>query len=166
MGMDFSDRQKSRRVYVQLDEPHIQIKVYADDLDYHYNCRYGPEDGNTYNNRGCTVSIVPMPGSFNMDVEDKNLPPKFRAGDPVSIRVGDYAQFYGQKSRSRWVFIMLPQRVEEDKHNLNNSLLRNSIIDVDLLNSLEELSQLSSFSERTDDPEDAKADSMMDDSRA
>ncbi|KAL3928378.1 MAG: hypothetical protein SGARI_005053 [Bacillariaceae sp.] len=160
MGMDFSDQQKSRRIYVQLDEPHIQIKVYAEDLDYHYNCRYGPEDGDTYNRRGCTVSIVPMPGSFNPDVDDKDLPPKFHAGDPISIRVGDYAQFYGQKSRSRWVFIMIPQRVEDDKKNLRHSLMRNSVIEMDLLNSLEELSQLSSFSERTDESEGAENDSL------
>lgn len=153
MGMDFSDQQKSRRVYVQLDEPHIQIKVYAEDLDYHYNCRYGPEDNNTYNRRGSTVCIIPMPGSFNYDVDDERLPPKFRAGDPVSIRVGDYAQFYGQKSRSRWVFIMIPQQVEENEETLRQSLMRNSVIDVDLVKDLEELSQMSSFSENIDESE-------------
>jgi hypothetical protein len=158
MGMDFSDRQKSRRLYIQLDDPHIQIKVYAEDLDYHYNCRYGPEDGNTYSRRGSTVCVVPMPGSFNRDVGDEQLPPKFRAGDPVSIRVGDYAQFYGQKSRSRWVFIVIPQRVEEDKVTLSQSLIRNSVIDIDLLKHLEELSQLSSFSENQDESETESGD--------
>jgi hypothetical protein len=162
MGMDFSDRQKSRRVYVQLDEPHIQIKVYAEDLDYHYNCRYGPEDGDTFNKRGCTVSIVPMPGSFTTDVDDAKLPPKFRAGDPVSIRVGDYAQFYGQKSRSRWVFIMIPQQIEEDEQHLRHSLVRNSVIDIDVLGRMEELSQISSSSDFTDESERAELDSIMD----
>jgi hypothetical protein len=153
MGMDFSDRERSRRVYVQLDEPHIQIKVYGEDLDYHYNCRYGPEGGNTYNHRGSTVSIVPMEGSFRNDIDDKHLPPKFNAGDRVSIRVGDFAQFFGQKSRSRWVFIMIPEQVEEeeaqkDEKTRRQSLLRNSVIDRDLSsNDIDELSTLSSFSE-------------------
>lgn len=152
MGMDFSDRQKSRRVYVQLDEPHIQIKVYGEDLDYHYNCRYGPEGGSTYNDRGSTVSIVPMEGSFRHDVDDRTLPPNFHAGDPVSIRVGDYAQFYGQKSRSRWVFLMIPETVEQDEVTRRRSLVRNSVIDLDLLlakSDLDEESALSSFSEHT-----------------
>jgi ribosomal protein L11 methyltransferase len=165
MGMDFSDRQKSRRVYVQLDNPHIQIKVYAEDLDYHYNCRYGPEDGNTYNRRGSTVCIVPMSGSFNNDVDNKKLPPKFRAGDPVSIRVGDYAQFFGQKSRSRWVFIMIPQKVEEDKAALSQSLVRNSVIDIDLLKDLDELSQMSSFSE-SNDASERDSDDVLDNNEA
>ncbi len=84
------------------------------------------------------------------DVDDNKLPPKFQAGDPVSIRVGDYAQFYGQKSRSRWVFIMNPQQVEENKMSLEQSLLRNSVIFLDLLKDTDDLSQGSFVSEHTE----------------
>ena len=62
--------------------------------------------GDALNRRGSALCIAPMAGSFSQDVDDKTSPPIFRVGGRVMIRVGDYAQFYGQASRSRWVFVM------------------------------------------------------------
>ena len=56
---------------------------------------------------------------------------------------------------------MLPQKVEEDKKNLSHSLVRNSVIDIDLMKDLEELSQMSSFSENVDES-DTERDDMTD----
>jgi hypothetical protein len=147
--MDFSEKKKSRRCYVKLDDPPLEIKVYAEDLDYHYNCRYGPV-GDTFNDRGSTVSVASMVGSFQQDADDL-APPRFDAGGKVAIRVGDYAQFHGQTSRSRWVFIMTPEKVEENESERRKSLVRNSVIDRDLLKDLDELSVLSELSEHSGD---------------
>ncbi len=148
MGMDFSEKKKSRRCYVKLDDPSIEIKVYAEDLDYHYNCRYGPV-GDTFNDRGSTVSVAPMVGSFKQDADDLT-PPRFDAGGKVAIRVGDYAQFHGQTSRSRWVFIMSPARLEESEAGRRQSLVRNSVIDRGLLKDLDQQSLLGGVSEHSD----------------
>ena len=144
MGMDFSEkRNKSRRCYVQLEEPAIEIKVYGEDLDYHWGCRYGPV-GATFGHRGTSVSISPKKGSFAEDADDE-VPPTFKAGQHVTIRVSDYAQFYGQSSRSRWIFIMDVDHEKEEVEGLSaasedrgkakgaGSLLRNSVVDRDLM---------------------------------
>ena len=165
MGMDFSEQQKSRRCYVRLEDPSIEIKVYADDLDYHYNCRYGPAGGDPYDpRRGSTISIAPRPGSFASDVYDHTDPPAFHAGCRVTIRVGDYCQFYGQASRSRWIFIMKPEEMEHQQNlaDVRLSLRRNSIIDRDHFfncrtsitsldsSALEEASLLSDLTDRSE----------------
>ena len=109
MGMDFSDEKKSRRVYVQLDNPAIEVKVYGEDLDYEYRCRYAPIGWETFNHRGSTVQVGPLAGSFLGDIGGEE-PPIFRAGDRVQLRVADYAKFFGQTARSRWVFEMQLER--------------------------------------------------------
>lgn len=130
MGMDFSERKsKTRRAYVKLDEPCIEIKVYGEDLDYHYGCRYVAEGG-TFGRFGTAIAISPMPGSFSEDADD-DTPPTFIAGRRITIRVGDYARYYGQTSRSRWIFIMdVEDEVEEPEKK--RSVIRNSIVDRDL----------------------------------
>lgn len=105
LGMDFSDqRRKSRRCYVRLRENGLEIKVFGEDLDYHYGCRYGPV-GDSFGKRGSTVSIGPLPGSYKEGRGVKS-PPSFCAGQEVTIQVLDYAQFYSSSARSRWVFLM------------------------------------------------------------
>jgi len=136
MGMDFSEsRGKGRRVYVKLEDPSIEIKVFGEDLDYHYGCRYGPVGG-TFGRYGSTVSIAPKPKSFAEDADD-DKPPTFLAGQSVTIRVGDYAQFYGQTSRSRWIFLMNvaegDELVDGRQAKRPRTFLRNSLIDRDLL---------------------------------
>jgi len=149
MGMDFSEkRNKSRRCYVRLEDPTIEVKVFGEDLDYHFGCRYGPK-GETYGRRGSAVAIAPKPGSLADDAEDDEMPPTFQAGQRVTIRVADYAQFYGQTSRSRWIFIMnldeeeVPEGEmtktdyeEAPKRISRTSLLRNSVVDRDLMQDL------------------------------
>jgi hypothetical protein len=132
MGMDFSDKRKSRRCYVKLDDPSIEIKVYGEDLDYHYNCRYAPL-GSTFNHRGSTIDISPLPGSFAEDVDDENVPPTFLAGDRVCIQVADYAQFYGRTSRSRWIFVMFHDKDEDIQDDIVHlPIIRNSVVDRDM----------------------------------
>jgi len=141
MGMDFSQKfNKTRRAYVKLDDPGIEIKVYGEDLDYHYGCRYGAE-GETFGRFGTAIAIAPMEGSFSEDADD-DTPPTFRAGHRVTIRVADYARYYGQTSRSRWIFIM---DIDEPVERLERkwSVLRNSIVDRDLNIILDEASESS-----------------------
>lgn len=154
MGMDFSEKNsKTRRAYVKLDEPSIEVKVYGEDLDYHYGCRYVAEGG-TFGRFGTAVSIAPLPGSFAEDADD-DTPPTFCAGNRVTIRVSDYARYYGQTSRSRWIFIMdIDEPIEKKR-----SVLRNSIVDRDLKLLLDK-EEIESFGEDTiyeaqrDDAED------------
>ena len=132
MGMDFSEKQRSRRCYVKLHDPPIEIKVYADDLDYHYNCRYAPVGG-TFNHRGSAVAIAPLQGSFREDVDDESIPPTFLAGEEVCIQVADYARFYGQSSRSRWIFVMFHKEGKEvEAPGGDFRIVRNSVVDRDL----------------------------------
>ena len=63
-----------------------------------------------------------MAGSFSQEVDDKTSPPIFHAGGRVMIRVGDYAQFYCQAPRSRWVFIMNPEAVEERQNEIERRM--------------------------------------------
>lgn len=130
LGIDFAEqRDKTRRAYVKLEEPSIEIKVYGEDLDYHYGCKYGAEGG-TLGRFGTTSAIAPIPGSFAEDADD-DTPPTFLCGSCVTIRVGDYARYYGQTSRSRWIFIMdIDEPVGEPQKK--RSVLRNSIVDRDL----------------------------------
>jgi len=113
LGIDYSNaRNKSRRCYVKLDDPGIEIKVYGEDLDYFYNCRYWP-DGDSFGDRGTCVSIAPLEGSFNEDADDVTFPPAFRAGQRVTIRVSDYAHHYDDTTRSRWIFVMDELLIED-----------------------------------------------------
>ncbi|CAB9498766.1 Ribonuclease R [Seminavis robusta] len=148
IGLNFTDNSKSRRCYVQLEKHNnMEIKVFAQDLEYFYNCRYLPLQSDT-----AVWSIGPLAGSFREDVDDQERPPIFKIGQRVTIRVADYAQFYGQTSRSRWCFIMdLEQTLEEpDPLRLNgicrskSSALRNSIVDIDLYSQRDSTSVASS----------------------
>lgn len=122
LGLDFSERRhKSRRCYVKLREPAIEIKVFGEDLDYHYGCRY-TANGEAYGRYGATVSIGPA--VVRDDAEDR-APPTFTCGQCVRVAVGDYAKFYGQSSRSRWIFILEPALG-------NRPRVRNSILERDL----------------------------------
>jgi len=99
MGMDFSARKKSSRIYVKLQDPPMEVKVAAEDLNDQFECRYAPT-GETFGRHGTTVEIAPLEGSYD---EDADIP-IIRAGDKVALKVSDYAQFYGNTSRSRWIF--------------------------------------------------------------
>jgi hypothetical protein len=138
IGLNFTDNSKSRRCYVQLEDEAMEIKVFAQDLEYHYNCRYVPMNPNA---AAMVVSAIgPLAGSFPDDVDDQERPTVFKVGQRVTIRVADYAQFHGQTSRSRWCFIMDQEHLLEQPdparlnriHHTKSSVLRNSIVDIDL----------------------------------
>lgn len=127
LGIDFTQQSKSRRVYVKLDHPSVEIKVYGEDIDYHNNCRYAASS-ETFNSRGCTMGIAPIEGSFREDADEDKNPPKFQVGDRVKAKVGSYAQFYGQTGRSRWVFMLISCKDVNDEKEESLSW-RNSTIE-------------------------------------
>jgi hypothetical protein len=105
IGMDFSEKSKSSRCYVKLRDPPVEIKVSGEDLNYQYECRYAPT-GDVFGRHGTTVEIAPLHGSYEMS---QHVLPTFRSGQRVKIQVDDYAQYFRDTSRSRWIFAMFPR---------------------------------------------------------
>ena len=72
------------RLYVELDQPRVDLKVYVADLEAQAGCRYGEIK------RG--VSLVP---------DRPETEGVLRVGDPVTLYVGDY-----DDHRQRWRFFL------------------------------------------------------------
>ena len=93
IGMDFSERRKSSRLYVRVKNPPLELKVFGEDMNHQYGTRYRAT-GPCYGRYGTTIEIA----------GDKA--PSFRVGDRVAVSVRDHATFQNQPQRNRWIFGM------------------------------------------------------------
>ena len=130
MGIDFSRKSRRSRLYVRLEDPPMEIKVYGSDLAAQWKVRYCPAHG-CFGKYGSTPEICPDEdkagfiedeesdvdggdddddGSDYDDNEDNDdtRAPTFRAGEVVNILLNDYCMYNDDPRRNRWSFYAYP----------------------------------------------------------
>ena len=124
VGIDFARRSKRSRLYVSLEDPQLEIKIYGGDLAAQWGTRYVPEQG-CFGRYGTTPEIRPVEDDVDADAdaddgddeeygededgEDVDDPPAFLCGMKVNVKLADYIRFHAQPSRNRWSFGVWPR---------------------------------------------------------
>ena len=133
VGIDFARRSKRSRLYVSLEDPPLEIKIYGGDLAAQWGTRYVPSEQGCFGRYGTTPEIRPVEDDIDVDADadgdaddgddeedgedeegedgDGGIDdvPAFRCGMNVNVKVLDYIRFHAQPSRNRWAFGVWPR---------------------------------------------------------